>query len=152
MNDTAKSPSPHRLAGAEHWTTKDGNVKLFLWNKCEAEPAHTKGTILFVHGSSMASQPTFDLDVPGRPDSSVMEHFAYHGYDTWCVDMEGYGRSEKGRDNNAPISFGAEIFASNKGRATRPRSQGGHHAFSRFDRCSRACGGDDDDDRRSRGR
>jgi pimeloyl-ACP methyl ester carboxylesterase len=108
MNDAAKSPSPHRLAGAEHWTTKEGNVKLFLWNKCEADPAHTRGIILFVHGSSMASQPTFDLDVPGRPDSSVMEHFAFHGYDTWCVDMEGYGRSEKGRDNNAPISFGAD--------------------------------------------
>jgi pimeloyl-ACP methyl ester carboxylesterase len=108
MNDVAKSPSPHRLAGAEHWTTKEGNVKLFLWNKCDGDPANTKGIILFVHGSSMASQPTFDLDVPGRPDSSVMEHFAFHGYDTWCVDMEGYGRSEKGRDNNAPISFGAD--------------------------------------------
>jgi pimeloyl-ACP methyl ester carboxylesterase len=56
----------------------------------------------------MASQPTFDLDVPGRPDSSVMEYFAHRGYDTWCVDMEGYGRSEKGRDNNAPIAFGAD--------------------------------------------
>src|SRR4029077_9167490 len=67
-----------------------------------------KGIILFVHGSSMAGQPTFDLDVPGRPDSSAMEHFAYHGYDTWCVDMEGYGRSEKSRNNNAPISFGAD--------------------------------------------
>src|SRR5262249_6139487 len=108
MNDVAKSPSPHRLAGAEHWTSKEGNVKLFLWNKCEANPAHAKGIILFVHGSSMASQPTFDLDVPGRPDSSVMGHFAFHGYDTWCVDMEGYGRSEKGRDNNALISFGAD--------------------------------------------
>ena len=108
MNDVAKSPSPHRLAGTEHWTTKEGNVKLFLWNKCEADPAHAKGVILFVHGSSMASQPTFDLDVPGRPDSSAMEHFAYHGYDTWCVDMEGYGRSEKSRNNNAPIAFGAD--------------------------------------------
>jgi pimeloyl-ACP methyl ester carboxylesterase len=108
MNDVAKSPSPHRLAGTEHWTTKEGNVKLFLWNKCETDPNHAKGIILFVHGSSMASQPTFDLDVPGRPDSSAMEHFARHGYDTWCVDMEGYGRSEKGRDNNAPISFGAD--------------------------------------------
>src|ERR1043166_5552280 len=107
MNDVAAT-SPHRLAGAEHWTTKEGNVKLFLWNKCESDPAKTKGIVLFVHGSSMASQPTFDLDVPGRPDSSAMEHFAYHGYDTWCVDMEGYGRSEKGRDNNAPIAFGAD--------------------------------------------
>jgi pimeloyl-ACP methyl ester carboxylesterase len=72
------------------------------------DPAKTKGTILFVHGSSMASQPTFDLEVPGRPDSSAMEYFAKQGYDCWCVDMEGYGRSTKDRDNNAPISFGAD--------------------------------------------
>jgi pimeloyl-ACP methyl ester carboxylesterase len=96
------------LAGKAHWTTKDGNVKLFLWNKVMGNPAKAKGTILFVHGSSMASQPTFDLQVKGRPDSSVMEWFAKRGYDTWCLDMEGYGRSEKNRDNNAPISFGAD--------------------------------------------
>src|SRR5437764_1222514 len=96
-----------RLPGTEHWTNK-GDVKLFLWNKVAGDPAKTKGTILFVHGSSMASQPTFDLDVPGRPDSSAMEYFAKHGYDTWCVDMEGYGRSTKDRDNNAPIAYGAD--------------------------------------------
>ena len=96
------------IKGQEHWTTKEGDVKLFLWNKCVENPATTKGIVLFVHGSSMASQPTFDLDVPGRPDSSVMDWFARRGYDSWCVDMEGYGRSEKGRDNNAPISFGAD--------------------------------------------
>jgi pimeloyl-ACP methyl ester carboxylesterase len=56
----------------------------------------------------MASQPTFDLQVPGRPDSSAMDWFAKRGYDTWCVDMEGYGRSEKSRDNNARISQGAD--------------------------------------------
>src|SRR5262245_51989317 len=96
-----------RLPGTEHWTQK-GDVKLFMFNKVAVDPAQTKGTILFVHGSSMASQPTFDLDVPGRPDSSVMEYFARHGYDCWCVDMEGYGRSTKDRDNNAPIAFGAD--------------------------------------------
>jgi pimeloyl-ACP methyl ester carboxylesterase len=96
-----------RLPGTEHWADKD-DVKLFLWNKCAEDPVRTKGTILFVHGSSMASQPTFDLDVPGRPDSSVMEYFARLGYDCWCVDMEGYGRSTKDRDNNAPIAFGAD--------------------------------------------
>ena len=95
------------VVGAEHWTNK-GDVKLFLWNKCAGAPAQSVGTILFVHGSSMASQPTFDLDVPGRPDSSVMDWFAERGYDCWCVDMEGYGRSTKDRDNNAPISFGAD--------------------------------------------
>src|SRR5207253_11127075 len=40
--------------------------------------------------------------------SSAMEYFAHQGYDTWCVDMEGYGRSTKDRDNNAPIAFGAD--------------------------------------------
>ena len=52
----------------EHWTSKDGGVKLFLFEKCAGDPAKSIGTILFVHGSSMASQPTFDLQVPGRPD------------------------------------------------------------------------------------
>jgi pimeloyl-ACP methyl ester carboxylesterase len=98
-----------RLTGSEHWTTREnGAVKLFLWNKCAGDPAKTVGTILFVHGSSMASQPTFDLHVPGRADSSVMDFFAKRGYDTWCVDMEGYGRSTKTRDNNAPIAYGAD--------------------------------------------
>ena len=82
-----------------------GDVKLFMWNKYAGDPAGPSGTILFVHGSSMASQPTFDLQVPGRADSSVMDFFAARGYDTWCVDMEGYGRSTKTRDNNAPIAL-----------------------------------------------
>jgi len=98
---------PVRIPGTEHWTNK-GEVKLFLWNKVAGDPAKTTGTILFVHGSSMASQPTFDLQVPGRQDSSVMEFFAALGFDTWCVDMEGYGRSTKTRDNNAPIAYGAD--------------------------------------------
>ena len=96
------------VTGSEHWTMRDGDVKLFLWNKCAADPSRTNGIILFVHGSSMGSQPTFDLRVPGRPDSSVVDFFAARGYDTWCVDMEGYGRSTKTRDNNAPIAQGAD--------------------------------------------
>ena len=96
------------ITGTEHWTSKAPGVTLFLWNKCVGDPAAIKSIILFVHGSSMASQPTFDLQVPGRPDSSVMDFFAARGYDTWCVDMEGYGRSTKTRDNNASIAQGAE--------------------------------------------
>ncbi|MGE0564536.1 MAG: alpha/beta hydrolase [Pseudolabrys sp.] len=106
MNEMPK-PSNIAIKGAEHWTTRDG-AKLFLWNKCVVDPAKAAGIILFVHGSSMASQPTFDLQVPGRPDSSAMDFFARHGFDCWSVDMEGYGRSTKDRDNNAPISQGAE--------------------------------------------
>ena len=96
--------------GTEHWTKK-GEVKLFLWNKKPAPGTKMAGTILFVHGSSMASQPTFDLHVPGRPDSSAMEWFAARGYDTWTMDNEGYGRSDKHRPINNDIANGAEDLA-----------------------------------------
>ncbi len=95
------------VVGKEHWTKK-GNVDLFLWNKYLDQPGEKKGTILFVHGSSMASQPTFDLHVEGRPFSSAMNYFAVLGYDTWCVDMEGYGRSSKHRDITCDIANGAD--------------------------------------------
>src|SRR5215468_6851339 len=104
MNDVGTKAAT-QIRGQEHWTNK-GDVKLFLWEKSAGDAAN--GTILFVHGSSMASQPTFDLQVPGRPDASAMEWFVKRGFDCWCVDMEGYGRSEKGRNNNAPIAQGAD--------------------------------------------
>jgi pimeloyl-ACP methyl ester carboxylesterase len=97
------------IKGEDHWTTKDGGAaKLFMFEKSAGDPGKTAGTILFVHGSSMAGQPTFDLQVPGRPDSSVMDFFARKNFDCWSVDMEGYGRSTKDRDNNAPIAQGAD--------------------------------------------
>src|ERR1700731_2676185 len=106
MNEMTKPAAA--IKGEEHWTTKDGGAKLFLFEKRAGDPKQTAGTILFVHGSSMAAQPTFDLQVPGRPDSSVMDFFARQNFDCWCVDMEGYGRSTKDRDNNAPIAQGAD--------------------------------------------
>src|ERR1700761_2006162 len=106
--DEITNRSAAAIKGEDHWTTRDGGVKLFLFEKCAGDPKSTSGTILFVHGSSMASQPTFDLHVEGRPDSSAMDWFARRGFDCWSVDMEGYGRSTKDRDNNAPIAQGAD--------------------------------------------
>src|ERR1035437_3132380 len=108
MNEMSK---PAAIKGEEHWTVKDGGVKLFLFEKCAGDPAKSVGTVLFVHGSSMASQPTFDLHVPGRPDSSAMDWFAARGFDTWCIDHEGYGRSDKTRPINCDISNGADDLA-----------------------------------------
>ncbi|HEX5093951.1 MAG TPA: alpha/beta fold hydrolase [Burkholderiales bacterium] len=95
------------MQGTEHWTKK-GEVRLFLWRKGPSSGSPPRGTVLFVHGSSMASQPTFDLHVPGRPESSVMDWFAARGFDTWCMDNEGYGRSDKSRPINFDISNGAD--------------------------------------------
>ena len=99
-----------RIKGIEHWTRK-GDVKLFLWQKSPPGGERPRGTILFVHGSSMAGQPTFDLQVPGRPYSSAMDWFAERGFDTWCMDMEGYGRSDKSRPINCDIANGADDLA-----------------------------------------
>src|SRR5690349_6068646 len=96
-------PSKNTISGQEHWTRK-GDIKLFLWEK--AAPAAGP-----VHGSSMASQPTFDFQLPERPGSSTMEWFAQRGFDTWCVDMEGYGRSDKQRDINFDIANGVDDLA-----------------------------------------
>jgi pimeloyl-ACP methyl ester carboxylesterase len=96
-------------SGKEHWTSKGKEkVRLFLWQKLPAAGTKKRGTVLFVHGSSMASQPTFDLKVPGRADSSVMDWFTARGFETWCMDNEGYGRSDKSRPINCDIPNGAD--------------------------------------------
>ena len=94
------------IASQDHWTQK-GEVKLFLYEKHAGTPGN-RPVVLFVHGSSMAAQPTFDLKVPGRAHSSAMDYFVEKGFDTWCVDMEGYGRSDKKRDINFDISNGVD--------------------------------------------
>ena len=104
---TAEEP---KLSGQEHWPEKDG-IKLFLWEKRRAPDTDYRGTILFIHGSSWASLATFDLHMPGRPYSSVMDWFAVRGFDCWCLDNEGYGRSDKHRDSTFGIETGADDIA-----------------------------------------
>jgi pimeloyl-ACP methyl ester carboxylesterase len=115
MNETPERTSTidAPVEGVAHYTHK-GDVRLFLWEKFVGEPSG-KPVVLFVHGSSMASQPTFDLTVPGRPDSSVMDWFARRGFACWSVDMEGYGRSDKRRDVPCDIANGADDLAAATG-------------------------------------
>ena len=104
---------PGGIVSTDHWTSKkaDGrDLKLFIRRKrLRVESAIPKrGTILFVHGSSMAGTPVFDLNVPGKPEYNTMDRFARLGYDTWCLDHEGYGRSDKSRNVNFDIATGAD--------------------------------------------
>jgi pimeloyl-ACP methyl ester carboxylesterase len=107
------------VSATEHWAAKrvgTDSVKLFLWRKRLQNPAAVtgpvrSGTILFVHGSSVSATPVFDLQIPGSPEASTMDAFARLGYDTWCVDCEGYGRSDKSRPVNADVSCGADDLA-----------------------------------------
>ncbi|MBV8029933.1 MAG: alpha/beta fold hydrolase [Betaproteobacteria bacterium] len=107
----SKSEPPENLQvlGTEHWPVKDAGgekVRLFAWRKRTLNAP--KGALVFVHGSSVQSTPVFDLQVPGKPEYSVMDWFARLGYDTWCFDCEGYGRSDKSRPINADIATGAD--------------------------------------------
>jgi pimeloyl-ACP methyl ester carboxylesterase len=105
--DTSKTIS--KSAGREHRTKVNGQ-ELFMWEKQRtAEPA--LGTILFVHGSSMAATPGFDLQAPGVDYVSAMDWFASKGFDTWTVDHRGYGRSYKGPELLATIAEGADDLA-----------------------------------------
>lgn len=125
MNLQVDTQAP--VTGVEHWTHK-GDVRLFLWEKFTGTPS-AKPALLFVHGSSMASQPTFDLTVPGRPDSSVMDWFARRGFVCWCVDMEGYGRSDKKRDIFCDISNGADDLAAATDYITQTRGVRSYMAY-----------------------
>lgn len=116
----AESGTLAEVSGTQHWTVKragSDSVKLFLWRKqlknrvAGGSSGNEAGTILFVHGSSVSATPVFDLQIPGRPGTSTMDWFARRGYDTWCVDCEGYGRSDKWRPVNADVSCGADDLA-----------------------------------------
>ena len=112
LASNTEAQSGAKVAGTEHWTTKrtpDGDVRLFVWRK-RAESAR-KGAILWVHGSSVQSVPVFDLQIPRKSEYSVMDWFSRLGYDNWCFDCEGYGRSDKRRAINADVATGADDIA-----------------------------------------
>ncbi|MFT5539497.1 MAG: pimeloyl-ACP methyl ester carboxylesterase [Alphaproteobacteria bacterium] len=73
---------------------KDG-VDLHVWRKRVGAPkaGDARPVLFLVHGSSFSGRSGFDLQVPGKPDYSMMDHFARLGFDTWTMDHEGYGRS-----------------------------------------------------------
>jgi pimeloyl-ACP methyl ester carboxylesterase len=103
------------VVGQAHRAIKkvDGiDISLFMWNKRLAPTDRpTKGTVLLVHGSSVSSTPVYDLMVPGRDDASMMDWLARLGYDVWCFDCEGYGRSDKSRAVTADVAMGADDMA-----------------------------------------
>ena len=120
---SSRSYAANKIKGQEHWTKKGSDVNLFMWEK-RAPGGAKNGTVLFVHGSSMASQPVFDLHVEGVPNSSAMEYFAERGFDTWCIDVEGYGRSTKDRGTEAFISEGADDLAAGSEYIQKTRNSG----------------------------
>ena len=106
---TSNSAPNATSSGEEHWTSKktgDGEVRLFMWRRPRAAGSPRLGTLLLIHGSSMSSTPSYDLQIPGR--ASTMDWLSGRGFDCWCLDNEGYGRSSKHRPINCDIPTGAD--------------------------------------------
>ena len=85
---------------------RKGDVRLALYRKrLVSGPA-----VVLVHGSSLAALPSFDLEVPGHPDYSMMDWLARRGFDVWSLDHEGYGCSSI-TDSNADVATGVADLA-----------------------------------------
>ncbi len=79
----------------------DAGIQLHVRNKYPAGAASFAGgkVILFVHGATYPSETAFDLDLPG---GSWMDIAAARGYDTYMLDIRGYGRSTRPAAMDAP--------------------------------------------------
>lgn len=96
------SALPPAIHADEYWA-KRGDISLYLYRKrLGSDQSHKSAlpVLLLAHGSSVSSRPTFDLEVPGHEDYSMMDKFAGYGFDVWTMDFEGYGRSSKSAGNS----------------------------------------------------
>jgi alpha-beta hydrolase superfamily lysophospholipase len=94
---------------AEYWAHK-GSVKLNLWRKRIGAPSageKPRPVLFLVHGSSNSTRSSYDLDVPGKGEYSLMNVMAQYGYDVWTMDHDGYGHSGSS-GNNSDIASGVE--------------------------------------------
>jgi pimeloyl-ACP methyl ester carboxylesterase len=76
-------------------------IEIYVRNKRPADlktftPART---LLFVHGSTYPAHTGFDVALGGQ---SWMEFIASHGYDVYCLDVRGYGRSTRPKAMDEP--------------------------------------------------
>jgi pimeloyl-ACP methyl ester carboxylesterase len=72
----------------------DPGIQLHVRNKYPAggERFGPERIVLVVHGATFPSETTFDIDLPG---GAWMDFLARRGFDAYCVDVRGYGRSTR---------------------------------------------------------
>jgi len=101
------------VTGTEHWVD-NGKIRLYVWEKYAGSPAG-KPVVVLCHGSATAGKESFDLEVPGKPDYSLMNVLAQRGFDVFAPDVIGFGRSthpeghmttmEASQDLNAVVDY-----------------------------------------------
>lgn len=83
------------LITEEMMVPSEPGIDIFVRNKRPADLKNFSAarTLLFVHGSTYPAHTGFDMPLGGQ---SWMEYIASHGYDVYCLDVRGYGRSTRG--------------------------------------------------------
>ena len=130
-DDESPSASPDKKIWSNEYWAQRGNVKLNLFRKRLNAPHARQGVapVLFlVHGSSISGRPTFDLNVPGHGEYSLMNKFAEYEFDVWTMDFAGYGRSSAG-DGNSNIAEGVEDLNAAVEIVARETGQQRYHFF-----------------------
>lgn len=81
--------------------TTDPGIKLNIRNKRPTgkERFTDDRIVLFVHGATYPSATGFDIDLPG---GSWMDYTAHRGFDTYFVDVRGYGGSTRPASMSQP--------------------------------------------------
>jgi pimeloyl-ACP methyl ester carboxylesterase len=81
----------------------DAGIQLYIRNKRPGAVTTFSAdrTVLYVHGSTQASETTFDLALDGK---SWMNYLADHGWDVWLMDVRGYGGSTKPPEMERPAA------------------------------------------------
>jgi alpha-beta hydrolase superfamily lysophospholipase len=115
--ETAAAAGDAAIWSGQYWARKAGEkaeVNLNLWRKRVGAPKAGEPSlpVLFlVHGSSNSARTSFDLDVPGKGEYSLMNVFARYGYDVWTMDHDGYGHSGSSGNNSNVASSVADLEA-----------------------------------------
>ena len=86
--------SADHIVAQEFWADKTG-IRLWVCRKYLERTAGQRPILFLVHGSSYSAKTMFDLQVEGRDDYSMMDHFVRLGYEVWTMDHEGYGHSDR---------------------------------------------------------
>jgi pimeloyl-ACP methyl ester carboxylesterase len=86
--------SADHIVAQEFWADKTG-IRLWVCRKYLEGTAGQRPILFLVHGSSYSAKTMFDLQVEGRDDYSMMDHFVRLGYEVWTMDHEGYGHSDR---------------------------------------------------------
>ena len=93
--------SAPRLITEHLMVPSDPGIEIYVRNKRPADLAAftPERTLLFVHGSTYPAHTGFDLPLGGQ---SWMESIAARGYDVYCLDVRGYGRSTRPKEMSEP--------------------------------------------------